>query len=43
MRLPTSTAGRCQFSLENANSVSAAISRRAHCSTHRRTGRTPSL
>ena len=43
MRLPTSTAGRRQFSLENANIVSAPISRREHCSTHMRTGRTPSL
>src|SRR5688572_21153280 len=43
MRLPTSTAGRCQFSLEKANNVSAPILRRAHSSMHMRTGRTPSL
>src|SRR5690349_10281604 len=43
MSVPTSTAGRCQFSLENANSVSAPILRRAHSSMHMRTGRTPSL
>src|SRR5690349_2035447 len=43
MRLATSTEGRCQFSLENANSVSACTPRRAHSSMHMRTGRTPSL
>ncbi len=39
----TSIEGRFQFSLENANSVSAPTPRRAHSSMHMRTGRTPSL
>ena len=44
MRLPTSSAGRPQFSLEKANSVRASTPRRAHSSMHMRTGRAhPSL
>ena len=41
IRLPTSSAGRPQFSLEKAKSVSASTSRRAHASTHMRTGLSP--
>src|SRR6187200_1659507 len=43
IRLVTSIVGLRQFSLEKANSVSAPTPRRAHCSMHMRTGRTPSL
>ena len=43
MRLATSAAGRRQFSLENANSVSASTPRRAHSSMHMRTGASPAL
>ena len=41
MRLPTSSAGRLQFSLEKANSVRASTPRRAHSSIHMRTGVSP--
>ena len=43
MRLPTSSAGRPQFSLEKANSVSAPMPRCVHSSTHMRTGFSPAL
>src|SRR5689334_5906649 len=43
IKLLTSTVGRCQFSLEKANSVSAPTPRFEHSSIHMRTGRTPSL
>ncbi len=43
MRLPTSSAGRCQFSLENANSVSASTPRREHSSITSRTALSPAL
>ena len=41
MRLPTSAAGRAQFSLEKANSVSASMPRSLHSWMHRRTGARP--
>src|SRR5512135_929596 len=43
MRRATSSAGRPQFSLENANSVSASTPRRAQPSTIARTALTPAL
>ena len=43
MRLPTSSAGRRQFSLEKANSVSASMPRREHSSMTRRTDFKPAL
>src|SRR5215207_4044879 len=43
IRLDTSSRGRRQFSLENANSVSASIPRREHSLMHMRTGSRPAL
>ena len=43
IRLATSSAGRDQFSLENANRVSASTPSRLHSSTQRRTGVRPAL
>src|SRR5512139_1669667 len=41
MSLVTSSSGRCQFSLEKANTVSASTPRRAQPSTHARTALAP--
>ncbi|PAV73826.1 hypothetical protein WR25_21516 [Diploscapter pachys] len=43
MRALTSSAGRCQFSLENANSVSTSTLASAHTSITARTASTPAL
>src|SRR5215469_5006936 len=43
IRLPTSSAGRRQFSLEKAKSVSASIPRREHSEMTSRTGSRPAL
>jgi len=40
---PTSSAGRCQFSLEKANSVSTSTLASAHTSMTARTASTPAL